>query len=324
RHTNAWQEIDTQIKLKFYDAGHILGSAITVLEWQERGMPKRLAYTGDMGPRNIPLLHDPETPQESVDTLLLESTYGARQHEPLSGAIDRLAQTITNICQRGGKIIVPAFSLGRTQMLVYIIHKLTDEGRIPRFPIYVDSPLATDITHIYRKHAEEYDKETTQDFGEEHKPLAFRNLTYTRSVEESKELNDAKGPFMIIAGSGMMTAGRVVHHLRHSIHNKKNALFITGYQAEGTLGRRILEGAPRVELYGDWFPVKTEVLVFNEFSAHADQTELRAYAKNLSGLTTIALVHGESSQADTLQELLQADNPSWNVVRPHEGDSIEL
>lgn len=324
RQDNNWYPISETIKLKFYDAGHILGSAVSVLQLPTGGEPFYLGYTGDLGPSNMPLLRDPEIPQESLDLLLMESTYGSRIHEPLSQAIDRLAQTITTVCDRGGKMIVPAFSLGRTQMLVYVIHKLTDEGKIPRFPIYVDSPLASHITAVYKAHPESYDKETAQDFGAGHLPLAFRNLTYTHSVEESKQLNNLEGAAMIIAGSGMMTAGRVVHHLRRCIANPANAIFVTGYQAEGTLGRRILEGAKHVELYGERFAVRAQLFLFNEFSAHADAKQLQAYAEAIPGLKRVALVHGEPHQADDLKDQLSKVHPNWEVFRPAEGDSIDI
>lgn len=317
RESGTWQEVVPGIQIKFYDAGHILGSAIVAVQ-----LPGgNLIYTGDMGPANLPLLRDPEVPEEQAETLLMESTYGGRQHDSMDSALQEFARAITTVCERGGKMIVPAFSLGRTQSFVYLIHKLTDEGKIPRFPIYVDSPLATNITDVYRSHWHDYDEETVRDFGEKHPPLAFRNLTYTRSVEESKALNSAQGPFMVISASGMMTAGRVVHHLRNSIEDEKNAIFITGYQAQGTLGRRILEGAKRVELYGGWFNVKAAIYTFNEFSAHADSRQLLAYAQKLSGLKRIALVHGEQSQADMLKASLQ-EAGAWEVLRPNEGDSI--
>lgn len=320
RQTNSWKEVVPGVKLKFYDAGHILGSAISVIEWSSGS----LVYTGDMGGLKMPLLRDPEVPKEEAQTLLMESTYGGRVHTGIDEAVENLTSAIHEICNRGGKIIVPAFSLGRTQSFVYLIHKLVDEGKIPRFPIYVDSPLATDITEIYRGHWQDYDEETVRDFGEQHPPLAFRNLKYTHSVEESKRLNSAVGPLMIISASGMMTAGRVVHHLRHSINNPKNAVFITGYQAYGTLGRRVLEGARWVDLYGSRYEVKAEVLTFNEFSAHADGPQLLAFAEKIKGLETIALVHGEPTQADRLKEKLTESSNSYQVMRPDEGDVLQL
>lgn len=321
----SWQEIVPGISIKFYDAGHILGSAVTVIRYEEQGTARYIAYTGDLGPNDVPLLYNPETPAEEIHTLLLESTYGNRNHEGLDESKNRLAQTITDVCKRGGVMVVPAFSLGRTQMLVYIIHQLLDANRIPSFPIYVDSPLASDITDVYEKYVGMYDKETGVDFSKRgDMPLEFKNLVYTQSADESKALNDKQGPFMVISASGMMTAGRVVHHLRHRIADKRNAIFITGYQAAGTVGRRILSGADTVELHGDQFPVRAQVVLFNEFSAHADQKELVAYAQGIPGLSTIALVHGEPKESQALMGALHTANPSWNIVRPIEADTIAI
>lgn len=320
RQSKQWKEILPGISIKFYDAGHILGSAITVVKWNGG----TLAYSGDVGPLELPLLRDPEVPEEEIDTLLLEATYGGRVHASLDASLERLVTKIKEVCDRGGRMIVPAFSLGRTQGFVYLLHKLVDEGKIPRFPIYVDSPLATDMTEIYRSHWQDYDQETIHDFGEKHTPLAFRNLKYTHSVNESKALNSVVGPLMIVSASGMMTAGRVVHHLRHGISNPKNAVFVTGYQANGTLGRRIIEGAKWVDLYGDRFEVKAEICKFNEFSAHADGPQLADLANRMKGIKTIALVHGESRQATSLEGMLKRTNSNWNIVQPNEGDTLPL
>lgn len=325
RDDGAWQEIFPGVSSKFYDAGHILGSAITVIQYEENSEVRHIAYTGDMGPKGVPLLHDPEIPVEEIHTLLMESTYGNRNHQGLEEAKKRLAKTITQICERGGVMVVPTFSLGRTQMLVYIIHQLVDAGRIPAFPIFVDSPLASDITDVYEKYAETYDKETGIDFAKKgDMPLEFRNLSYVRASEDSRALNDMRGPFMVISASGMMTAGRVVHHLRHRISDPRNAVFVTGYQAAGTVGRRILDGADTIELHGDKFPVRAEVVLFNEFSAHADQRELVAYASAITGLRAVALVHGEMEESKALEGALIAASASLNVVRPAEGDIIAI
>ncbi len=323
-----WHEILESVRVKLYDAGHILGSAITVLEVEDGRRALRLGYSGDMGQPNMPLLFDPEAPREELSTLLLESTYGSRKHESYGAAVNRLAVAINAVCERDGKIIMPAFALGRTQVLVYILHKLTDEGRIPRLPIYVDSPLATDLTEVYRKHKDNYDLKTWADFpareGGQHRPLAFRNLVYTRLAEESKALNVRPGPFVVLSASGMMTAGRVVHHLRHCITDPRNAVFITGYQAEGTIGRRLVEGARQVELLGDVFPVRAEIYVFNEFSAHADREQLQAFAERVAGLQRVILVHGEPHHADDLRQQLTAAHSEWRVERPEEGDVVEV
>jgi len=325
REDKTMHAVSEHIRFQFYEAGHILGSAITLLEVEEDGKVERLIYTGDMGPGDMPLLRNPEVPPQEVGTLLLESTYGGRTHEPIEAAYERLAATITDVLKREGKMIVPAFSLGRTQMLVYIIHKLVDSGRIPRFPIFVDSPLAANITDVYRRHKQDFDEETTADFAREgDMPLAFRNLTYTQSAEESKKLNVMPGPFMVIASSGMMAGGRVIHHLRHAISDARNAIFITGYQAEGTLGRRLLEGVKSVDLYGQQLPVKAQIALFNAFSAHADSHELQRYAEWVRGLKRVFLVHGEASQADVLAATLTAAHEDWLVKRPKEGETVEL
>jgi metallo-beta-lactamase family protein len=325
RASDAWFDVGPGVRLKLYDAGHILGSAISMLEFQEDGRRRSVAYTGDVGPAGMPLMHNPQPPREEVETLLLESTYGSREHENFDLAVGRLAEAVQRVCGRGGKMIIPAFSLGRTQTLVYILHRLTDTGRIPRFPIYVDSPLAVDLTDVYRENWRDYDVESEEDFaGDDHRPLAFRNLTYIRSVRESKELNNRPGPFMVISASGMMTNGRVVHHLRHSIGDERNAILITGYQALGTLGRKILEGAPVVDLYGSRMPVKAEVLLFNEFSAHADRRQLQRLAEAMPGVQRVFLVHGEPHQADDLRVQLQSAHPDWEVHRPEQGAVVHM
>lgn len=325
RDNDDWQDILPGISIKFYDAGHILGSAVTVIRYEDDGTVRHIAYTGDMGPKGVPLLPDPEIPKEEIHTLLMESTYGNRNHEGLESAKARLITAVTDVCARGGVMVVPAFSLGRTQMLVYVMHQLFDSGAIPRFPIFVDSPLASDITTVYEKYASAYDKETGVDFSRiGDVPLEFQNLTYTRSAEESKALNTKKGPFMVISASGMMTAGRVVHHLRHRISDPKNAIFVTGYQAAGTIGRRILEGSKKIELHGDVFPVRAQVMLFNEFSAHADQRQLVSYAQGIRGLSTIALVHGEQKESEALEGVLGKQNSAWKVIRPKEGDTIPI
>ncbi|MDZ4225406.1 MAG: MBL fold metallo-hydrolase [Candidatus Andersenbacteria bacterium] len=323
RHDASWHELWPGWRLKFYDAGHILGSAITMLEVDNGGGKKRLVYTGDVGAKNVPLLYDPEVPEEEVETVLTESTYGGRDHEPLEQAIERMAQVINKVVDRGGKIIVPAFSLGRTQMIVYILHKLTDEKKIPRVPIFVDSPLAVEVTDVFKEHKDDYDKETVVDFSHAVRPLTFRNLTYVRDIEESKSLNVKPGPYVVISASGMMSSGRVVHHLRHSISDPRNAVLITGYQAQGTMGRQLLEGVKKVELLGDLFPVKAEVEVFNEFSAHPDHQELKEYLGRFKGVKRVFLVHGEAEQAEEFKRELERKHPEWQVRYPMEGESWE-
>ncbi len=320
-----WLDLCPGIRLKFYDAGHILGSAVSVVECTEDGRTFTLGFTGDLGPHGQPLLHDPEVPTESIDALIMESTYGARRHHSIEQVQADLAAAIIAVHTRGGKMIVPAFSLGRTQSFLYTVHKLIDDGKIPRFPVYVDSPLATGISDVYREYRADYDQESSDDFPRvDDEPLSFRNLRYTRSVEESKQLNVTAGPLMIVSASGMMTAGRVVHHLRHGLGDPRNAVFITGYQAAGTAGRRLLDGATSLELYGDMVQVHAQIFVFNEFSAHADQGQLKAYAGAIKGLATVILVHGEPSQADELKTQLMSDKVVGSVVCPNEGETVQL
>lgn len=325
REFKGWQDVVPGVRLKMYDAGHILGSAAPLLEIQGGAGVQRVLFTGDLGSRGMPLIPDPEMPEESAGTVLIESTYGQRLHDPLDKAIERLEQAVIRIAERKGKILMPAFSLGRTQALVYILHKLMKEERIPRLPVYVDSPLAADVTDVFRAHSRNYDKETKLDFGaDDPKPLAFKSLKYVRLHQESKLLNTEPGPFIVISASGMMSAGRVVHHLRHTVADKRNGILVTGYQAEGTTGRRLIEGAKKIELLGDWFPVKAEVVMFNEFSAHADKKELTEYVEGIKGVHHVFLVHGEPEQADKLRDEWAQAHPDWEVKRPREGDTAVI
>lgn len=314
RDSREWFTIAPNLHLKFYDAGHILGSAVTVLEGVEQGKPVRVAYSGDLGRWNTPLLRDPEFIADEVPLLLLESTYGDRLHRPIAEARDRLAEIINRVYARGGKIIVPAFALGRTQEFIYVLHQLTDAGKLPRIPIYVDSPLANNITDVVVKHPETYDAESWQEFGSRGElPLAFRNLSLVRTTEESKVLNRAPGPFIVISASGMCEAGRILHHLANGLGDPRNVVMITGFQAQHTLGRRLLEGVRSVRIFGQPYQVNAEVEVLNEFSAHADAAELLRYAEAVPGLTEVRLVHGEPTQAAALQTYFTKAHPTWRV-----------
>jgi len=313
------------VKIRLYDAGHILGSSVIVLEGVEDGRTVRLAFTGDLGRRNTPLLPDPEPIQEEVHTLLMESTYGQRLHQPVTEALKTLTEVVGQAIQSGGKIIVPSFALGRTQELVYVLHQLTDQGLLPRIPIYVDSPLATHLTDVFTVHPEDFDQESWLQFGQKGEvPLAFRNLEYVRTQDESKALNAQPGPFMVIASSGMCEAGRILHHLANGISEPRNTILITGFQAQNTLGRRLVEGATEVRIFGQRYPVRAKVVVLNEFSAHADAAELEAYAESVKGLKRVYLVHGEASQAAALKERLQTAHPDWAVTVPSRGESVEV
>lgn len=323
--TGAWTEAANGIQFRFLDAGHILGSAITELRITENGRTQGLVFTGDLGRPKMPLLRDPEFPKDPAQTLILEATYGTRRHGDITKVEEQLIQIIGQAMERKSKIVVPAFSLGRTQALVYILHKLTDEGKIPRIPIVVDSPLAQRITDVYERHQREYDAETLSDFSIKNEdPLYFRNLEYTHTVDESKALNSRGGPLMIISASGMASGGRVMHHLRNTISDPNNIVLLTGYQAVHTLGRRILEQAKTVHIYGEDIPLHAQVFTVNDLSAHADGLELQQFAEHCQSLERIFLVHAEPDKADAFRNQLLADHPKWKVELPVIGQRFSL
>jgi metallo-beta-lactamase family protein len=325
RISKQWTELNANVRFKLYDAGHILGSSVIVLETTEDGKTKRLAFSGDLGSHNMPILQDPEKITEPVDTLLLECTYGNRLHRPISDAGADLKRIIDDAVSRKRKIIVPTFSLGRTQELIYILHKLTDEGAIPRIPIYIDSPLATKITTVFSRHDEDFDEEAWKDFGKDgESPFDFKNLTYTQSSEESKTLNTLQGPCMIISASGMAEGGRILHHLKNNIEDSNTIILITGYQAKDTLGRKIQEGISPVNILGRPYRVNAEIINLDELSAHADQKGLAQYISDIAGLQTICLVHTEMPQAEEFTKLLKKSHPNTTIITPALRDSIEV
>lgn len=324
-HSKQWTRLSDRVRFKLYDAGHILGSSIILLEITEDGTTKTLAFTGDLGHSKTPILRDPEVVAEPVDVLLSECTYGNRIHKSLDEAKVALAELITEAVKRKSKVIVPAFSLGRTQELVYILHQLTDAGKIPRLPIYIDSPLATRLSVVFGEHTEEYDQESWHDFSRMGEvPLEFRNLDYTESIEDSKRLNTLPGPLMIISASGMCEGGRILHHLKNNIADPNAIVMFTGYQGAGTLGRKIIEGVSPIRIFGQMYPVKAQVAKFNELSAHADQQQLLSYITSLHGLKQVYLVHTETEQATTFAPLLKEKLPQTEIIVPKYNDSFEI
>lgn len=318
------RELVDGVKLTLYDAGHILGSAVSVLEIDERGRRVRLGFTGDLGRKQMPILKDPE-PIGDVDILISESTYGGRIHEPASGMKRSLLAVVKRTVERGGKVIVSAFSVGRTQELVYHLFELFDAGELPSIPIYIDSPLAVNVTDVFRRHPECFDAETLAYLHQQEDPFGFGRLRYIRSVDESKALNDQREPCVIIAASGMCEGGRVLHHLANNIEDSRNTVLIVGFQAEHTLGRRLVEGAAEVKIFGDLYKRRAEVAVLNSFSAHAGQDELVSFVGTMDRkrLKDIFLVHGELSQAEKLRAKLSEDGYN-NVVIPDRGEKVEL
>ncbi len=323
-HTHKWTQIFPGIKIKFLDAGHILGSSMIVLSSEEDAIVKTIAFSGDLGASRAPLLRDPEKLDTKPDALILECTYGNRTHADLPVAREKLSALIHRAVDEKLKIIVPSFALGRTQEMIYILHQMTDSGQIPRIPIYVDSPLASHITDVFKRHVEEYDEESRKDFARDGEmPLMFRNLIFTESVEDSKALNDKSGPWMVISSSGMCEAGRILHHLANHIRDPKSVIAFTGYQAKHTLGRKILEGESPVKIFGNYFDVQAEVMVFNELSAHADQNGLLEFARE-SKAPKIALVHTEEAQATAFLERAHAELPGVDFMVPDDGQFMEI
>ena len=313
------------VELTYTNAGHILGAAHVQLDIREHATGKRwrLVFSGDIGRPHMPIIRDPKH-TATPDVLIMESTYGGRDHVPNDQAEDHLAAIMNKICGRRGKLIIPAFSVGRTQEIVYKLTQLRRAGKISSCPIFVDSPLAVKATDVFDRHPECYDAEIRKIMREQGDPFGMEDITYIKSVEESKALNDRKGPFTVISASGMMEGGRVLHHLRNSISNPENAILIVGYQAEHTLGRKILRGDEEVSIYGEPFPVRAEVFVMNELSAHADRGELMDwYEKNEGTPQQVFLVHGDEDQSTALAATMEAKT-SAKIEVPHLDQSFTL
>ena len=318
-------EVVPNVTATWRDAGHILGSAGISLEIKENGKLTRLGFSGDIGRPEMPVIRDPNILTD-LDILIMESTYGNRLHPVVPEVEEEVASTIKEVIGRGGKVIVPAFAVGRTQLLVYVLHKLINENRIPLFPIYVDSPLAVNATEVHRFHPECFDRETYRVFIRNYEdPFGFNRLTYIRDVEQSKELNDKKEPCMIISASGMAEGGRILHHLKNNIGNKNNLILFVGYAAKETLARKIMEGEPEVNILGDAHKVKAQIKSIDYFSAHADQKGLLDYLKFSPSkkLKNIFLVHGEEEQALPLREKILSKGYE-NVNYPKKGNVFEM
>jgi metallo-beta-lactamase family protein len=313
------KEIFPGVRYTTFDAGHMLGSTSVVVEAD--GV--RLAFSGDVGRKNLPILRDPVSPQEA-DYLIMESTYGDRLHKPVADAAEMLRDVVNRTAGRGGKIIVPSFAVGRTQQLVLLLHGLMDTHQIPSIPIFVDSPLAVNATEVFRKHPECYDEEVRKFLLDGEDPFGFFRLKYVREASESKALNDLHGPFMVIAASGMCEAGRILHHLRNTIEDPRNTILITGFQAENTLGRKILDRYPEVNIFGEPMRLRAEVAVLDELSGHADQRELLDWMRPMARtLKKVFLVHGEITAQRTLAALIRKETGIEAVV-PARGQSFDL
>ena len=320
-------DVTDGVSCRYVDAGHILGSASLMLTLQERGAQVKLAFTGDLGRSGLPILRDPVFLGDDADVLVTESTYGGRVHSPVNEMQAQLLDPILRAADRRGKIIIPGFSVGRTQEIVYMLHNLSVEGKIPYLPVFVDSPLSVNVTDVFRKHPECFDEETLAILhsSTNNDPFGFDRLTYIRDVEHSKELNDRPGPFIIIAASGMCDNGRVVHHLANSIEDPRNMVIIAGYQAENTLGKKLVMKQPVVNIFGEPHELRAEVVVLNSFSGHADRNELLGYIGKFDKrkLKQIFIVHGDPDQSEKLAGGLQ--NLGFGEVHvPSRGDRATI
>jgi metallo-beta-lactamase family protein len=311
------------LSFETYDAGHMLGSSCIVLRETHGERSMSLAFSGDVGRPGLPIVRDPE-PLPPVDYLIMESTYGDRLHEQQGEVIDHLAEVVNRTVSRGGRLIVPSFAVGRTQQIVLLLHQLFNEKRIPSIPIFVDSPLAVNVTKVFRDHPECYDEGTRVFLTNGEDPFGFSRLQYVREAVDSKKLNSLQGPFMVISPSGMCEVGRVLHHLRHNIGDPRSTVLITGFQAENTLGRKLVEGMKEVKIFGEPVEVKAEIASLQALSGHADRNELMAWMRPLSpGLKKVFLVHGEPDQAAGLIESIR-QTFGVEAVAAQRGQSFDL
>jgi len=323
---------------KLYEAGHILGSSVAMVKFQDNGQTKTICYTGDIGRYDKPILRDPSKNfnGEEVDLFLMESTYGNRFHDAVVDLKPRLREVLTETFERGGTVIIPSFAFGRTQELLYVLHELYNDGAVQPVPVYVDSPLATNITKVFGEHPEVYDEETHDTFLEKGmNPFTFSQMNFVGSVEESMALNRDENPHIVISASGMCEAGRVLHHLRHKIHNPKHTILVVGYMAQHTLGRRILElgteyeqsgrsgHPPLVKFLNKEYPLAARVVKIGGFSAHADRDEMTRFLKD-SGLAIkkIAVVHGEEDQSLAFAEHLTSEG--YDAFVPNVGETVPI
>jgi metallo-beta-lactamase family protein len=316
-------ELSENIMVEFVEAGHILGSAMVVLTLKDGSEIRKLAFTGDHGRPGQVILKDPARLPE-VDYLICESTYGGRHHPDVSGIEEMFVQLIHEQVEKGGRILIPAFAVGRTQAILYFLSELQNQGRIPELKIFVDSPLASKATQIVSDHPECFDGPTRKLIEKGQNPFFFKNLRYVREAEESKGLNKLKGPLIIIAASGMCENGRIVHHLKHSLENPNALVLIAGWQAQHTLGRRLIRGDRTVRIHGDSYEVRARVLSIPGASAHGDEDEMVENLRHLAPtLRRTYVVHGEESASLKFAERLGKEGFE-DVVVPNEGERYDL
>jgi metallo-beta-lactamase family protein len=313
------------VVLKLLDAGHVLGSSIVVLDVEDDGVHVRLAFAVDLGRKGLPILREPEIPG-GINCLISESTYGDRRHPPIEEVDSALAEAVNRTVRRGGKILIPAFALERAQEVVYALKRLRADKRVPSIPVYVDSPLTVKLTDVFKMHPECYDKETYARLVSGDPPFEFDGLHYVEDKEESKAIAAQPGPYIVIAASGMCEAGRILHHLREGVEDARNMVLIVGFQAQHTLGRRIVERAHEVKIFGVMRRLAAEVTVLSGFSAHADQQDLLDFAEAVrtqGKVRQVVLVHGEPpAQAALIAKLTERGFPT--VLAPGPGERLRL
>jgi len=303
-----WYDVAPGIQLLFRDSGHILGSASITLRIKEDGEQRTFGFTGDIGRPERPILKDPE-PMPHVEYLICESTYGGKFHPAPPHEKVGLLDVIMKTCvEQKGKLIIPAFSIGRTQEIVYMMDQMVNEGLLPEVPVYVDSPLAINATDIFKTHPECFDKEIMEYLMMDPDPFGWSKLIYVKKAEDSKKINDRKGPAIIISASGMITAGRILHHVRNNIEDPRNTILIVGFCAEGSIGAQLAKGAKTIKIFGEEHPVKAQVVRMHSFSAHGDQKEMLDYLENQDRdkLKEIFLVHGEEDRQKLFKEALHS------------------
>ncbi len=311
------------LEATFVDAGHLLGSAMIGLRIDAQGGERRLTFTGDLGRPRLPILRDP-SPVPPADLLISECTYGGQTHEPVEETAERLGEVVRRTAARGGKVVIPAFSVGRTQTVVYFLHRLMNAGRLPDLPVFVDSPMAVRATEVFRAHPECFNEGTRRFLEEDPDLFGEKRIHYVEKVHESIALNGRPEPCVIISASGMCEAGRVLHHLKHNIEDPRSTILLAGFQAADTLGRRLAEGRPEVRILGRTFPVKAEVVTLNGLSSHADHGDLLRSLGPLAATTRrVRLVHGEPDRATALAAGLWASGFE-DVEVPDYGDTVTV
>ena len=316
-------ELAPGVQLTFRDAGHILGSALVLLDLAENGRTTRLLFTGDLGRANMPILRDP-APVTDVHHLITESTYGNRLHPKEEDVKATLLDLCRQVTARRSKLIIPAFSVGRTQQVLYFLHGLCKDGRLCDIPVYVDSPLSTKATDVYENHPECYDADMRELLRTDGNPFSFRRVNYVTETNDSKKLNRKRGPLIVISASGMCEGGRILHHLKNSVRDKRNVILIVGYQAEHTLGRRIVHRQSPIRIFGEEYPLRAEVHSIQALSAHADRQELLSYLNPLlPNLHNAFVVHGDLDQSQPLADSLAQSSPA-SVLIPEPGQTVPL